>query len=139
MLEDDLHLVVVTSHVTLKPHLVVICFIRCYQQRLCTRRCPSLVAELCHIINRLPCHATNSKAILLYRRWVQHNSNRCAEGLGRKVASELCSYYTGVAWRRCQFQSRSSSLSVLPNVPCGLVTVPQMTLIFEPRTSLCAR
>jgi hypothetical protein len=44
-----------------------------------------------------PMHATNSKAILLYRRWVQHNSNRCAEGLGRKVASELCSYYTGVA------------------------------------------
>jgi len=32
-----------------------------------------------------------------------------------------------------------NGLRVRHNVPCGLVTLPQITLIFDPRTSLCAR
>lgn len=33
----------------------------------------------------------------LYGRWVQHNSDRCAEGLGRKVVSELSANHAGVS------------------------------------------
>jgi hypothetical protein len=116
--------------------LIGICFIRRLPARLCIHRCPNLVTESRHSSTTvIPCNQL--RTIFLYRRWVQHNSNRCAEGLGRKVASELCSYYTGVA---CEEKSISILRVTLPDiVPCGRVILPQMTLIFDPLTSLCAR
>jgi hypothetical protein len=90
--------------------LIGICFIRRLPARLCIHRCPNLVTESRHSSTTvIPCNQL--RTIFLYRRWVQHNSNRCAEGLGRKVASELCSYYTGVA---CEEKSISILRVMLP-------------------------
>jgi hypothetical protein len=81
---------------------LVFSFYSFYQQGLCTYRCLRPETESKHIINHSAVPCNQLQTILLYRRWVQHYSNRCAEGLGRKIVLELCSYYTGVAWKESQ-------------------------------------
>jgi hypothetical protein len=80
-------------------HLIGISFYSFYQQGLCTYRCLRPETESKHIINHSSVPCNQLQTILLYRRWVQHNPNRCAEGLGRKIVLKLCSYYTGVTWK----------------------------------------
>ena len=81
--------------------LIGICFIRMLPtEAIMHLSLPNPVTELRHHqLSFVPCDQLQT--ILLYRRWVQHNSDRCAEGLGRKVVSKLCSYYAGVAWKTC--------------------------------------
>jgi hypothetical protein len=85
-----------------RVHLIGIFFYSFYQQRLCTYRCLRPETESKHIINHSSVPCNQLQTILLYRRWIQHDSNRCAEGLRRKVVLKLCSYYTGVAWKESQ-------------------------------------
>ena len=81
---------------------LVFSFYSFYQQGLCTYRCLRPETESKHIINHSAVPCNQLQTILLYRRWVQHYSNRCSEGLGGKIVLELCSYYTGVAWKESQ-------------------------------------
>ena len=117
---------------------LVFVFIRLLSARPCIYRrpCPGDRNVTSHQPSTIP--QPNSKPYpKLYRGWVKHDSNRCAEGLWWEVASELCSYYTGVSWD--EISVSRIQLTFSQNLPCGLVTLPQMTLIFDPLTSFCAR
>lgn len=48
----------------------------------------------------------------LYRGRVQHHSNRCAEGLGRKISPELCSHDTGVACAEVSGEAKHVARSI---------------------------
>jgi hypothetical protein len=89
--------------------LIGISFYSFYQQGLCTYRCLRPETESKHIINHSSVPCNQLQTILLYRRWVQHNPNRCAEGLGRKIVLKLCSYYTRVACK----EVRTTTLQIV--------------------------
>jgi hypothetical protein len=134
----DFRLPHVGSHCPFDSTMVLVfCFICGVPAKLCVEFLPSAVPEFVayhpsiFLMQQLQIHNH------LYRGWVQHNSDRCAEGLWWEVVSELCAYYTGVAYCR---QLVTFQLVWFDRcVPCGLVIFPQITRIFDPLTSLCAR
>lgn len=87
-------------------------------------------------ITSIPCIKLQTRRpCTLDGRWVKHNTNRCAEGFGGKICSELCSYYPRVAFDILVADFMFHHF----HLPCGLVIFPQITRIFDPLTSLCAR
>jgi hypothetical protein len=91
---------------------LVFCFIRMLPARLCDHRGPDPVPNCGNSSTSFrSMQPTPIQWTLLYRGWVQHNSNRCAEGLGGEVASELCSYYTRVSWMQVRPDRRFNLLA----------------------------
>lgn len=58
---------------------------------------PDAVFEIRKSINHPSMLNTTPVPLHLYRRWVQHDSDRCAEGLWWEVLSELSTNNTGVS------------------------------------------
>ena len=81
-----------------------------------------------------------SRRTALNRRWIQHDPKRGTKRLGREIVPELCPDNPRIAYHHTISGLPCCLPMFLPGcVPCVLVILPHITLIFVPRISLCAR
>lgn len=125
-----------------RPFLVGISFIRMLPARPCIYRCPNLRDRICDMPSNHPCIPREpTPNFRNHASYIEDGYSITLTDAPKDLGGRLrlnCARTTPELPGGDKLAFDVESLAKL-NIPCGLVTLPQITLIFDPRTSLCAR